>query len=457
MRIFFIPVVIIYFLWLVVIPPFMAPDEPSHYTYTEILAVTKKLPSTLPFFKSKELLQTLSYLGFNLNRLETPQKFSLTPHLKKNLESINDNHTFSKEKHTIGIKYYPPLYYLLGVPTFWLTEKLFIFQKIYFLRLTSFFLSIIILFIFWKFTQRFKIKSLPKPLFFLSLALQPMFVFSNITYNNDLLQNLFGALFFLSLIFFWKNSDDKKFIIIFPLIFLFSLIAKPLSFLLLIPYFAAVILSKAKRPTKLILLAVSFFTCLAIYFFWYRHISITSASLAPFLSKPLPITFLSYLLETLFKNHTRIIFRSFWGLFGWIDTPYPQIIFIILLIFCFIAVIGIIKVLIKKETENKFILVSLVSLATYALFYLCFNFYSLKYTGNYIIVGRYFFIIFLPLMSLLLWGLSNIESKLPLIFSVLIIFLNFYALIFLIPYRYYHLDFFSYLLSDIRLFPFIKF
>lgn len=379
------------------IPPFEANDEPYHLEYINYIVKKSSLPNQL---NEKEKV--------NIEGHQFPLYYFVGASLLKIIWGdavINFSLVYNKKHFTAGgPESLVPVFNHTNNNPFNDDESR---VKFYFLRLISSFFGILNLFFIYKIAKFFfKNNKLVLLCLFFAASL-PQFIYSSSTITNDSLANLLSSASIYTFLIFLKDSSLKK-IIVFSLIFSLSLLCKKTLFFL-IPAAAissayAFHLGKINRRTFLQLSSSVFiFTILVAGWFYYRNHFIYNDILltdvekitVPMYYDPKPF-FSFYFIYPFIPG----LFGSFFGVFGWMNVAMPLFVYVVHFIFTVTGAIGIIKSRSAKNInpQKVFLLCSLI---------ICFAgivYYNLSYTQHQ---GRFLF----PVLSLIsvcfIKGLQN--------------------------------------------------
>jgi 4-amino-4-deoxy-L-arabinose transferase-like glycosyltransferase len=205
-------------IWSVVIPPFMVPDETTHFAYAQYLAETAQPPPQAPCpanytfnceYSAQEwvALQALEFgpvygspLGMNRGILTTVDQRTLRIDLAANDRPLGVGGTSVASNQ-------PPLYYALEAIPYWLSPSNDILTRLVFMRLLSALMAagtVLAVFMFLR-------ELLPRTPWAwtvgaLMVAFQPMFDFIGAGVNSDNLLYLASALTFFTIARAWQRG-----------------------------------------------------------------------------------------------------------------------------------------------------------------------------------------------------------------------------------------------------------
>lgn len=345
-------------LYLIIVPPWQSPDEPTHFEYAQVLA-NKKSFLSLPQSDLKlqrEIIASMdkysfwSFLGQERPQ-PLPNTFIQTPFLKL-------------VPTQIGIK--PPLYYFIASLFLRLFPQYSIIFKLYLLRSLSLFFSITTVAVIF-FTARL---ILPQDYYFqltvaACAAFLPQFMLIGTSVSPDPIANMISASFIYCLIKIQvRGLTIFRFMVSLALVIIgvsvtykcFELV--PIFFLGIIIYviFEPLSLKKWGRWLAGMTLMVGLFT---VAFVALARI-IPSVTRILIVRLRQPYTNLSGLLRgelhpasfyyPWFNNE---LFKSFWIKFGWAMFTLKPVYYFIIKIACILAVIGLMVFLIRLVLRRK--------------------------------------------------------------------------------------------------------
>jgi 4-amino-4-deoxy-L-arabinose transferase-like glycosyltransferase len=229
-------------IWSVIIPPFMVPDEVTHFGYAQYLAETGKAPPQAPLpagqFSPQEDV-ALTFTGFYT--VIGHQGDQLNRGIYTQPEQKILRHAISAQKGAVGqggvstATNQPPLYYALEAVPYWLSPSNNILTRLVFMRLLSALLAagtVLAIFLFlrellpgtpWSWTVGA-----------LMVAFQPTFAFIGAGVNNDNLLYLASAMTFLALARAWRRGLTMRRAAIIGGVLAIGMLSK-LTFLALVP------------------------------------------------------------------------------------------------------------------------------------------------------------------------------------------------------------------------------
>ncbi len=202
-------------LWVVLVPPWQAPDEPDHYSYVTQLVEQGRVPQTIapdypPF--STELMTSWKYslLGdiSSLGRGEPPQ----LAHLPVNFDyAVSRAYEAPREERRSGAagaaNPHPPLYYLIGAVPYALLRDAPIFSRMYAVRGASAALGALSCVFSYLFAFELRRSRRWGWALGCCMALLPMYAFITATVNNDVGMDCAGAALIWLVVRAWKRDE----------------------------------------------------------------------------------------------------------------------------------------------------------------------------------------------------------------------------------------------------------
>jgi 4-amino-4-deoxy-L-arabinose transferase-like glycosyltransferase len=231
-------------IWSVIIPPFMVPDEITHFGYAQYLAETGKAPPQVPPPASQFSPQesaALTFTGFYTVIGHQGNGIQLNRGIYTQPEEQILRHALSVEKGALSdgavstATNQPPLYYALEAIPYWLSPSNNILTRLALMRLLSALMAagtVLAIFLFlrellpatpWSWTVGA-----------LMVAFQPMFAFIGAGVNGDNLLFLASAATFFALARAWRRGLTRRRAAMIGAVLAVGMLAK-LTFLALLP------------------------------------------------------------------------------------------------------------------------------------------------------------------------------------------------------------------------------
>ncbi|OWK27154.1 MAG: hypothetical protein US76_01070 [Parcubacteria group bacterium GW2011_GWA2_38_13b] len=131
-------------IWILIIPPFLFPDEPAHFAYTQYIVEEKNLPkndgklSPHLLSKSEELEEAINlikndYKIWSMDPINL--KIGESPNIPENFPSYSRKVNAENYKNAAAV--YPPLYYAFEAIPYVIGYNLDIFHRVYLMRFFS--------------------------------------------------------------------------------------------------------------------------------------------------------------------------------------------------------------------------------------------------------------------------------------------------------------------------------
>lgn len=369
------------------IPPFEANDEPYHLEYINYIVSNSSLPNQL---NEKEKV--------NIEGHQFPLYYFVSASLIKIIwgnSPVKFSLVFNKKHFSAGgpENLVPVFNHIINNPFADNESKM----KFYFLRLLSTLFGVFNLFFIFKIAKLFFEDYRIVILCSFFAASLPQFIFASSTITNDSLANLLSSASIYMFLVLLKNPSFKK-IILFSLIFSLSLLCKKTLFFL-IPSVAisaayALHIGKINRDIFIKLsLSLLFFTFIVSGWFYYRNHFIYNDVLLTEVEKitvPMhydPKSFFSFYFIYPFIPG---LFGSFFGVFGWMNVAMPFFVYVFYFLLFAAGVIGLFqKKSFKKLNPQKIFIVCSVLICFAGIVY-----YNLSFTQHQ---GRFLF----PVLSLI--------------------------------------------------------
>lgn len=315
------------------IPPWEAPDEPAHVAYVMYLWNKMRIPTSISPFLPESISESISG-----NRILMGKIRMQDAPVKENRLSLFNPHDTVYTPDTITAASHPPLYYITLMPFFILSLTL---QNSYLtllmLRLGSLAYGMIGLYV----TYRLGIiifqnkPEIPLLAVFL-LSLQPMYSFISSIVNIDAMS---VTIYTLIIYMVMKSAVKKPLRMIPGFLMGIGTLVKPTLIVLPICYlFTAIRRKLSARDINL--LAIPFLFPL-LWFLWKLQTEGAQARLYGVQNiQTYPLSILSYPPEFFRGGQPAGIFMSFWGFFGWLDTPMPKWIYSLFMLFIITGLLG---------------------------------------------------------------------------------------------------------------------
>lgn len=323
-------------IYISIVPPWLAPDEPAHFEAIRLLGQEGLLP-TIDVYRTTPMHPEMA-AGFEnfriwqISRLPPPQADNSSPHNSEPRPFVY-YYPPTSTGSIILAEGYPLLYHRLLAPLSGLLSSLSIVQQLYLLRLTSLLFTIVTVAAGW-FLVRIIFPA--NPAYALGstsfLVFLPMHIHVNTSVNVDVLATLLASLFLLMLvrIFFEEGASTGKLLMATGLL-LMGILTKPTTLFLIPTVIVAAIVYLTRRlgwSSKLIFPGLMLFTLISfvggVLFFQVanggRLTAWSSMSTDPLSRLP---DYFSREALAVYLYTIRWGFLSFWGQFGWANLPLP--------------------------------------------------------------------------------------------------------------------------------------
>lgn len=427
---------------------FEVPDENAHYATVHYLYDQKRLPI-------KEDADTHSIEEYQVEEimgtLEGKNKYSYHPEYRieqvegrlgkyeEQISSLNTpNNTSVYEGKRAAI--YPPLYYVLSQPFYYLASNGSLIERIFSIRILSILLTVATIFFVYKIGEQITGSGNGGTILSLLYLLYPMTTYVGGGINPDNLHNLFTTIFvYLSLRSIYIGWDSRTALSIGAIIGL-DLLTKPQSYILL-PITAMILLMTYKQFNlrKLLVTAVLIFLpILAIS--GYQEIPKIFNTDNPYIAESSEVIItgsLSFLefSKGYLRTHLTEMPVWYWGVFKWFGLTLPKPFWWLATRVLALAAIGIVIGVWRehkaKKLSNlsKFVIFALGANLIYAgaLFWFDWQFYQ-QFGRSLGLQARYYIPLLSTQLALIYLGIKNLTANVRysgfLVSGLLIFFLS---------------------------------
>lgn len=396
------------------IPPWSADDEPGHIAYVMYLFHKKDIPSKKKLFVPVSMWYSMASISPTLKQLKSePELIPQKQELFYRNDSTNSPYNPDQGAH-------PPLYYLFLLPFYSLSLAFSSYWSIVFLRCGSLIIGVGSLYITYLIAREVFLDMKMPVLLTALVSLQPMFSFSTSVVNNDNLTIfLFLLVFYRSILLLKKTRYSKKDAILDGIFLAAGALTKAQLLSGFLIYFIAAKVIKG-IPVKLVTLAlvIGGFFVLA----WYgREFMLDGTGIISnhiMNMQPEKLSILRYPDEFIRGKFPLFIFATFWGWFGWHDTPMPKYVY---LLYFFVIGAGYLAWLINgrhlvkyysRTLKLKILLFTIFSIIVYIGTIFVFDLLNFIISSEHVIFGRYFLPILPLLLMLLLIGVRFAKKDL---------------------------------------------
>lgn len=419
--------------WAFFIPAWHFPDEQEHFAHVSCNAELDINCREAAMYEdmSEEIVNSLNLLNVNRDNAGN-NKFTYHPEFKikysNSLTGIYENNIVSmpvssrKKMVKFDSAYYPELFYNISKIPYNLVYSGNIFERVFAVRI--FWLPALLIIV-W---TGFKIGKILKPdsqifpvVVATALGFQPMLSFVSSGVTSDNILNLLFSLVILELVFLLRFGFKLQFVV---LLFIFTWLginSKPqfyISFGLIAPvaiYFF-VNLIREKNSQKFVILGILAAILSLVYLLFDKQIIKFIQSFRILFFAKEHVLNSDYSITDHFKwiaNHTiREVIPWFWGVFRWLSLVLPRPINQILMRLTLIGFVGVfiklIQTFFKKLNRQTLIFYFLIySVLVYflSLFFWDWNFIR-THNFSFGIQGRYYFPVIVPIIILLIYGVT---------------------------------------------------
>lgn len=410
-----VTVFVVGLLWVAVIPLWQTPDEPAHFSYVQSLGErTSLFPQR---FLSRELVATNELSGME----GVPGDASVTQPFVPDSDSGPAESKIASLPRELREKVdpsfgnsaaaYPPGYYLLASLVYRLLSSGDIFSIMFGLRVFSALLtSITLLFHYLTLRLYFADRTTARVTAFL-IALSPMYVFMGMAVNVEVLLWLLFSIYLYLLARALREGLSAKMNLVLAVVVALGLWVKQtfmvgiLFYLLLLGFLR---LRRSIEWSQLIRAALMFSGVVALMAGWLyvSGTATTSPEVPP--GEPSLAGFLAHFVR-LWRSYRWALQETFWGSFGWLDTPLSQTLYAVLGFVSVSALAGFLWYIVstkrRKELPDEAVFFSLV-VVLFAGAFVVLNYLVLASGAGWFLQGRYLFPIMAPIMAILVTGLT---------------------------------------------------
>jgi 4-amino-4-deoxy-L-arabinose transferase-like glycosyltransferase len=403
-------------LWAAVIPLWQTPDEPAHFYAAQSLG-ERALFFPDPYFSREfAIVQRLTGLFDVEYHNDVIQPFAGRSELGPRERAVTTLPTSLRTEAdptvTNPAAYYPPGYYLLLSLPYRALKAQDVLTIASVLRILSAFLTAITVAVTYVTLKRFFTDGASARATAMIVALSPMYVFTGMAVNVEVLVWLLFSLYIYLLTIAFTEGLTVKRSVLLALTASLGLWSKQ-TFVIAIPlYFVLlgfVVLKKRQRLSRVAAHAVTFLGILAALAGWLYFsdlIRTTAAYPGGAVSRqPSLLGFLRHFGDRL--TDYRWTFDSFWGNFGWLDTPLSFQLYTVVRWMSAIAALGLlfymIRSAIRRDTSGLTLFYFSLAIAFVGLFAVV-NYVRIETGEGWFLQGRYFFPIYGILIALLVQG-----------------------------------------------------
>ncbi len=413
-------------LWAAVTPLWQIPDEPAHFSYVQDLGETISLFPAAQLSRELSTVYGLTGLGAVPFHPETTQPFAADSQKGPQEDAVKAvPKSVRAERDTAqtnSAQYYPPGYYLLASLVYRLLRPQDILTIMFGLRIFSAFLTTITMLFNYLTLKRFFRDEATAKATALMIALSPMYIYMGMAVNPDVLVWLVFSVYLYVLTRAFDDGLSPGLNLTMALTAAVGLWVKQ-TFLLAIPFYLLLllflVLRKSMTPREAVRPLLVFGAAIAVLDGWLYLGGFIRTSPSSIIGaqteEASPLGFLRH-----FWNHWpqyRWTFDNFWGNFGWLDTPFSQRTYDFLRwgTAAAAAALGLhlgLSVVRRQVDVLAFFYLSLS--VTFIAFFTLVNYIRITTGEDWLLQGRYFFPIIVPIMGLLVRGATSFIGVRPL-------------------------------------------
>ena len=401
--------------WAAVIPILQTPDETAHFAYIQNLGERLALTSDEPLSKeigAVEVLTGLDRVPFHGNTTQVFAAGSLDGPNEDAVEALaselRDEKELGRPNSAVG---YPTTYYLVGSVIYRAIPGD-LFTKVFALRALSSLISTATMVISYLTLRRFFSDDRLAKAAALIIALSPMYIFAGMSVNPDVLVFLLFSFFLYLCTCSLEGGLSARTNLWIAATIVAGLWVKQ-TFLIATPMYAILLgYLYVKRSLclsdalKYAVMTAGLVAVLAGGLYASGAVK-TSAEYPGRVASDRSIgDFIGHLRYRWFEYSWT--FDMFWGYFGWLDTPLSQRVFNMIRFGCGMAAIGLVfhlgvSVLQRKPDFKALFYLSIC--VVYVAAYVVLNYIRITGGEFWLLQGRYFFPMIVPIIALLLRGL----------------------------------------------------
>lgn len=444
-------------IYISIFPPWLAPDEATHYEAIRLLGQERVWPTQEIYFTTPMHPQMhISFVQYRIWQLANLPFFSAG-------DPSGDPYIFyypARNRGTvIDANNYSVVYHLLLSPISTLSKALDIDQQLYWLRLSSLLMVMLTVIIGWFFARTIFPASLGYAVAVGGfLVFLPMHMHISTSVNVDVLATLVSSIYILLLAKVFCDKITMPRIVLAAAFLLLAILIKPTTLFLVPTTVVALIVYLVRRlgwslrwvALAAVFMAMStFFMSIIFYQVTNGGHNITSISFNALVSN---VSFYSQSSLSIYWHLLQWGFISFWGLFGWahIHIPFSWIRW--LWIICFACGVGVVLFLVQQffgfrrerialNQGQKNVLLILLAALVFAVIGIFVPYISTQ-SEDWVPQSRYFFPVLLPFALYFFLGFQHLvparfqNLTIPVWLTGLIFFDTITVFFVIIPYIY---------------------
>lgn len=398
--------------WTLVIPVWQTPDEQSHFAQLQYMVENRTL-QVADLNLSREIAISEDVLGTRRDNFGN-NKFTYHPEYKNN-SRIPDipvsERTVYVGQEAAG---YPPLYYVLAAPFYYLTYFQNLAVRVMVSRILSLICYLLLILTAYKMGKIIWSDKVLPVVLAIMVAFQPMISFVAAGFHPDNLLNLLYTLFLFVCLLILKNGVKVKYLLLLTVIALAGLGTKPLMYYAFPVAAVAIIFTKLK-PRFAFPLSIFILAAPVIYF-----VSQISLDFLPFLPQIIGGNkigigdYLKFRIPKMFFE----VWPWYWGVFRWLSLTLPPMAMKIVTRVAAIAIFGLVVKFIlflrrrKFSFEDRALIFFVVSIVSYIVYLLVLDWRFMQSTGFSLgLQGRYLLPNIVPEMALFLIGWTTLFGR----------------------------------------------
>ncbi|MFL7793581.1 MAG: DUF2142 domain-containing protein, partial [Anaerolineae bacterium] len=342
-------------LWSAIVPAWQAPDEHSHFSVVQFIAEFGKLPGPEDDAKvSEEIHQSTVLLDLWRIAFHPKEQTVFSSGLDGPSESlirdISWETRLAPSRQESTAMHLPPLYYILGAGVYRLTYRGSILTRLFAVRQVSVMLALITVWLAYRTTRLvFPTNAAMQVTIPILVSFHPMFTFLGAVVNTDIMLIMLSSWATYLLLLIIHSGFTIKRAAVLGLVLGLGMLTKPQIWFLFAPLAVVTLLEIFRRRISvhrtLLLLTLLVVICLTIAGWSLIRNQRLNENIfySPRVSRYTPHLDAS-LVEFLWTYEQRLageLFRGYWGVFGWLDTPMSQESYYLLRLTTLVALLGV--------------------------------------------------------------------------------------------------------------------
>ena len=414
--------------WAAVIPIWQIPDEPAHYGYIQALGEDFSLlpPQELRLSREIGVVDDLTGLGAVPFHNDVTQPFTGRSRQGPQEEEVRELPRSLRVQDIVSSSNpaasYPSGYYFPASLIYRLLGSQDVLTIMFGLRIFSAFLTTVTMLFSYLTLKRFFRDEATARATALIIAFSPMYIYMGMAVNVDVLVWLFFSIYLYLLTRAFTDGLSMRLNLLLALTVALGLWVKQ-TFLLAIPFYLILLaflnLRGMLTPGRAVVPVLVFFATIAALDGWlylgdFIRTSATYGGGGETKERSV-LGFIQHFRDS--WPRYRWTFDTFWGNFGWLDTPLSQRSYDFLRWGSAVAAAGLVLYFITSTIRRKLDALPLFYLAlsvTFIASLTLVNYINITKGGDWLLQGRYFFPIIVPIIALQVRGLTSWVSVRPL-------------------------------------------